>query len=310
MLQNIVDGELRRIDETFLRNPGLIPQQVFGVHDRISEHGMFVIRRVYCHHRQGGMITPSGGSGFTSKMLAMSISGSPLRSEDQSFGSWVPTFKPSLKSDQSVVEILGMQIIEDHSPFSMIHSTEHESLSLFDADLDPPRGIDPAANSLCSSIPAVTALLSRPERAEGTVFTVREIFALLVGAAHVALTHGDGLDPMFVEELLDLYLDLWTCCHVGSHPSLDDRLGVRRLDHSGGDLGRSLVVRPVESHCANGVLGALLWLAVWVGDRGRRSGLSGCDLLRKTTVLILPPAPTRTRIVAGDSLAIHSSPPT
>src|SRR5271157_1376825 len=162
----------------------------------------------------------------------------------------------------------------------------------------------------CSSIPAIAALLSRPERAEGAVLAIWEIFALLVGAAHVPIAGSDGLDPMFVEELLDLYLDLWTCCHVSSHPSLDDRLGVRRLDHSGGDLGRSLVVRPVESHCANGVLGALLWLAVWVGDRGRRSGLSGCDLLRKTTVLILPPAPTRTRIVAGDSVAIHSSPPT
>src|SRR5208337_3547265 len=34
VLQNIVDGELRRIEETFLRNPGLIPRQVFGVHDR------------------------------------------------------------------------------------------------------------------------------------------------------------------------------------------------------------------------------------------------------------------------------------
>ena len=147
MLQNIVDGELRRIDETFLRNPGLIPQQVFGVHDRISEHGMFVIRRVYCHHRQGGMITPSGGSGFTSKMLAMSISGSPLRSEDQSFGSWVPTFKPSLKSDQSVIEILGMPILEDDSPFFMIHSTDHESLSRFNSDLDPPHALDPAGHS-------------------------------------------------------------------------------------------------------------------------------------------------------------------
>ena len=137
------------------------------------------------------MITLAGGSLFASKMLALSNSGLPLRSEDQSFGSWVPTFKPSLKSDQSVVEILGMQIIEDHSPFSMIHSTDHESLPLFDADLDPPRGIDPAANSLCSSIPAVTALLSRPERAEGTVFTVREIFALLVGAAHVPIAGSD-----------------------------------------------------------------------------------------------------------------------
>ena len=43
MLQNIVDGELRRIEETFLRHPRLIPRQVFGVHDRISEHGMFLV---------------------------------------------------------------------------------------------------------------------------------------------------------------------------------------------------------------------------------------------------------------------------
>src|SRR5208337_587118 len=93
------------------------------------------------------MITLAGGSLFASKMLALSNSGLPLRSEDQSFGSWVPTFKPSLKSDQSVVEILVMQIIEDHAPFSMIHGTDQESLPLFDADLDPPRGIDPAEHS-------------------------------------------------------------------------------------------------------------------------------------------------------------------
>ena len=74
--------------------------------------------RSRCHLRQGGLITLAGGSLFPSKMLALSNSGLPLRSADQSFGSWVPTFKPSLKSDQSVVEILGMQIIEDHSPFS------------------------------------------------------------------------------------------------------------------------------------------------------------------------------------------------
>src|SRR5271157_4926657 len=51
MLQNIVDGELRRIEETFLRDPGLIPRQVFGVHDRISEHEMFLVKRVFCHLR-------------------------------------------------------------------------------------------------------------------------------------------------------------------------------------------------------------------------------------------------------------------
>src|SRR5271157_5411311 len=79
-------------------------------------------------------------------MLALSNSGLPLRSEDQSFGSWVPTFKPSLKSDQGVIEILGMHILEDDSPSSMIHSTDHESLLLFDADLDPSRGLDPAGN--------------------------------------------------------------------------------------------------------------------------------------------------------------------
>src|SRR5271166_4304223 len=107
---------------------------------------MFNIERVFCHLRQGGMITPSGGSGFASQMLAMSIYGSPLRSEYQSFRSWVPTFKPSLKSDQGVIEILGMHILEDDSPSSMIHSTDHESPLLFDADLDPSRGLDPAGN--------------------------------------------------------------------------------------------------------------------------------------------------------------------
>src|SRR5208337_2688411 len=49
VLQNIVDGELRRIEETFLRNPGLIPRQVFGVHDRISQYGMFLVKRFFCH---------------------------------------------------------------------------------------------------------------------------------------------------------------------------------------------------------------------------------------------------------------------
>src|SRR5208337_2356837 len=162
----------------------------------------------------------------------------------------------------------------------------------------------------CSSIPAVTALLSRPERAEGAVLAVREIFALLVGAAHVPIAGSDGLDPMCVEELLDLPLDLWARCHIGCDPSLEDRLGVRRDDHPGSDLGRGLVVRAVESHCANGVLRALLWLAVRVGDRGRRSGLSGCDLLRQTTMLILLPASTGTRIVAGESTMVHIVPQT
>src|SRR5271166_7183800 len=176
--------------------------------------------------------------------------------------------------------------------------------------VNPPDLPAPGGRSLSSSIPSIAALLSRPERAEGAVLAVREIFALLVGAAHVPIAGSDGLDPMCVEELLDLPLDLWARCHIGCDPSLEDRLGVRRDDHPGSDLGRGLVVRAVESHCANGVLRALLWLAVRVGDRGRRSGLSSCDLLRKTTVLILPPAPTRTRIVAGDSVAIYSSPPT
>src|SRR5271157_1054172 len=130
------------------------------------------------------------------------------------------------------------------------------------------------------------------------------------GAAHVPLAHGNRLDPVPVEELLDLTLDLRAGYHIGCHPTLKDRRGVRRLDHTGSDLGRGLVVGTVESHRADRVLRGLLWLAVQVTDRGRRSGLSGCDLLRKTTVLILPPAPTGTRIVTGDSVAIHGSPPT
>src|SRR5271157_4501087 len=113
---------------------------------------MFNIERVFCHLRQDGMITPSGGSGFASKMLAMSISGSPLRSEYQSFRSWVPTFKPSLKSDQGVIEILGMHILEDDSPLSMIHGTDHKSQPLLDTDLDPSRGLDPTGNCRKCSI--------------------------------------------------------------------------------------------------------------------------------------------------------------
>jgi hypothetical protein len=72
--------------------------------------------------------------------------GSPLRSEDQSFGSWGQTFKPSLKSDQCVIEILGMHILEDDLPFSMIHGTDNESQPLLNTDLDPSRGLEPAGN--------------------------------------------------------------------------------------------------------------------------------------------------------------------
>ena len=76
------------------------------------------------------------------------------------------------------------------------------------------------------------------------------------------------LTPCSVEELQDLPLDLRVRRHIGRHPSPEDRLGGRRRDHPGGDLGRGLVVGAVERHGADGVLGAVLRLAVQVGDRG------------------------------------------
>src|SRR3954468_4986969 len=78
------------------------------------------------------------------------------------------------------------------------------------------------------SIPAVAALLARPERAEGAVRSFEEIFALLVRASHVPGAGGDRLDPMLGEELTDLPLDLRARRDIGRHPAPDDRLGGRR----------------------------------------------------------------------------------
>ena len=44
--------------------------------------------------------------------------------------------------------------------------------------------------------PCGCPLLTRPERARRTVLAIGEVFALLVGAAHVPDAGGDGLDPM------------------------------------------------------------------------------------------------------------------
>src|SRR5512135_786323 len=114
------------------------------------------------------------------------------------------------------------------------------------------------------SSPAVAPLLAHPERTEGTVRPFEEIFALLVRASHVPLTDRHRPDPVPGEEVLHLLLDLRVRRHVGRHPSPDDRLGGRRRDHTGCDLGRGLVVGAVKCHGADGVLGTPLRLTLKV----------------------------------------------
>src|SRR6516162_178363 len=76
------------------------------------------------------------------------------------------------------------------------------------------------------SILPVAALLPLPERAKRAVLAFREVLALLVRAAHVALAHRHLLDAVMEEELLYLLLHLRVRRYVGSDPALQDRLGI------------------------------------------------------------------------------------
>src|SRR5689334_9925973 len=80
-----------------------------------------------------------------------------------------------------------------------------------------------------------TPLLPLPERAKRAVLAVREVLPLLVRAAHVALGHGHGLDPVLPEELLKLPLHLRVGRNVCPHPPHDDRLGSPVANDPGGD---------------------------------------------------------------------------
>src|SRR5436190_2092391 len=93
-----------------------------------------------------------------------------------------------------------------------------------------------------ASEPLIASLFTFPEGAKRAVFAVWKIFTFLVRAAHVPCAGGNRFNPMFLEKLLDLPLDLRACCHIGCNPALDDRLSIRRFDDPGCDLGRDLVV--------------------------------------------------------------------
>src|SRR5258708_26479716 len=77
----------------------------------------------------------------------------------------------------------------------------------------------------CSRFRRPTALLALPKRTERAVLAVREVLALLVRAAHVALAQRHGLDAVPEEEILHLLLYLRIGRNVRGHPTLDDRLG-------------------------------------------------------------------------------------
>src|SRR5512135_201244 len=178
---------------------------------------------------------------------------------------------------------------------------------------NPPDLHDPDGRSLSSSIPAVTALLSRPERAEGTIFARGKVLDLFMRAAHVPLADHDRFDPVPGEELLDIPLDLRVRYHVGGHPPLEDRLGGRRRDHPGGDLGRGLVIGAVEGHGPDRVLPPPLRLPGGrVDGRAAQAFISPrlIDPFPVAAILELPPAAAGTRIIPGDSPTAHRSPPT
>src|SRR5262245_45983831 len=77
----------------------------------------------------------------------------------------------------------------------------------------------------CPSLPPVAALLALPERAERAILACREIFPLLVRAAHVALAHRHRPDAVLLEELLKFLPHLGAGGHVGPDPPLQGRLG-------------------------------------------------------------------------------------
>src|SRR5262245_31584520 len=150
------------------------------------------------------------------------------------------------------------------------------------------------------SILSITPLLPLPERAERAVLAVREVLALLVRAAHVALGHRHLLDPVLEEEVLQLLLHLRVGRHVRGHPALQDRLGTVVQDHACRDLRGRLVVRAVHGDRADGVLRLL---------PTRPQGQVVLDALAVAAVLVLLAAAAGTGGVAGAFLAGHLSPP-
>src|SRR5262245_59392782 len=104
------------------------------------------------------------------------------------------------------------------------------------------------------SILSITPLLPLPERAEGAVLAVREVLALLMRAAHVALGHRHLLDAVLEEKVLQLLLHLGVGHHVCGHPPLHDRLGTVMQDHARRNLRGRPVVGAVQRHGADGVL--------------------------------------------------------
>jgi hypothetical protein len=70
-----------------------------------------------------GLAGPLAGHSFASTMLTMSISWSPFRSGDRSFGSWVANFNCSFKSDHCLIEIPGVSVLEDD--LIIFHSTDY-----------------------------------------------------------------------------------------------------------------------------------------------------------------------------------------
>src|SRR5262245_35590484 len=111
---------------------------------------------------------------------------------------------------------------------------------------------------LASSLLAVAALLALPERAEGAVLAQREVLALLVRAAHVALAHRRPLDAVLEEEVLQPLLHLRVGHHVRGHPPLHDRLGTVLQEHARRDLRGRPVVGAVPRHGADGELQLLM----------------------------------------------------
>jgi hypothetical protein len=53
---------------------------------------------------------------------------------------------PSLQRLECLIEILGFRILEDDFSFTLVYRPDYKSLPLFDADLDPPQGLDPAGH--------------------------------------------------------------------------------------------------------------------------------------------------------------------
>src|SRR5579864_705891 len=105
-----------------------------------------------------------------------------------------------------------------------------------------------------SCLPGPAPLLALPEWTERAIFAVREILALFMRTAHVALAHHHRLDAVLAEEVLHFLLDFRVSRNVCGDPALNDCLGPVMQDDASGNLRRGLVVRAVKSHSAHGVL--------------------------------------------------------